>query len=73
MPGLTVPVMETNGAQYYRNWRTMERHHPRAGAPWTREQGGFFELDESFYAESGGIFAESGHYAAQVVAPDVKE
>ncbi|MHC4887624.1 MAG: hypothetical protein ACYTGH_21305 [Planctomycetota bacterium] len=62
LPGLRLPVFETNGAQNYRNWSTLEGYHPMAGASWTEEKGGCFTLDDSFYRQSGGILERSPHY-----------
>ncbi|NOY81523.1 MAG: L-alanine-DL-glutamate epimerase [Kiritimatiellaeota bacterium] len=63
LPGMTVGVLETNGHQNYARWPEMCSHHPCAGAAWTCTRQGLFELDEDFYARSGGIFEESPHYA----------
>jgi hypothetical protein len=62
LPGMALPVFETNGAQHYARWEEMKAYHPRAGAPWTVEKNGVFELGEDFYAEGGGIFDIPGHY-----------
>ncbi|HEU5077893.1 MAG TPA: enolase C-terminal domain-like protein [Opitutaceae bacterium] len=66
LPGLSVGVLETNGAQNYRDWPRLESYHPRAGASWTKSRGGLFALDDEFFARSGGVFEESAHYAALV-------
>lgn len=66
LPGLSIGLLETNGRQNYRNWDAMQAYHPLAGAPWTRMEGGIFRLNDEFYAQSGGVFENSGHYASLV-------
>lgn len=66
LPGLKVGVVESNGAQNYRNWEQMRRWHPLGDAKWTEPTAGMFELDNSFYESAGGIFLKSSHYAALV-------
>ncbi len=61
-PDLGLGLIETNGHQNYRNWATMLRHHPCAGASWTKTVNGVFHLDKDFYDRSGGIFLPSEHY-----------
>src|SRR5205823_2145486 len=56
LPGMGIGAMEANGFQNYRNWAQMESYHPCAGASWTQPKNGIYELDEDFYARSGGIF-----------------
>ncbi len=63
LPGLGMGLLETNGDLNYRNWQTMIDYHPRGRAPWTVVQDGAFNLKADFYAESGGIFQPSEHYA----------
>jgi hypothetical protein len=57
-------LMETNGDMNYRNWKNMVSYNPAGGASWTKVKNGGFELDEEFYARSGGIFEPSAHYEA---------
>lgn len=66
LPGLNVPLFETNGAQYYRNWRTMQSHLPDPAAAWTEPRDGFFSLPHAFYQNAGGILTPSPHYAGLV-------
>ncbi|HWA86819.1 MAG TPA: enolase C-terminal domain-like protein [Opitutus sp.] len=66
LPGLSIGVLETNGAQNYRDWPRLESYHSRAGAGWTQARHGVFSLDEEFFACSGGIFEPSAHYAGLV-------
>ncbi|MBD2753976.1 mandelate racemase/muconate lactonizing enzyme family protein [Spirosoma validum] len=63
-PGLDMQLLEANGDLNYRNWQTMVGYHPRGTASWTRAKQGVFELDDTFYAESGGILQPSAHYKA---------
>ena len=63
-PGLGLGLLETNGHQNYRNWEAMRRYHPAPDASWARTNRGVFELNPDYYAQSGGVFAESPHYAA---------
>lgn len=62
IPGLKIGMIESNGAQNYRNWPMMEEAHPCGKASWTRVNKGAYELDDAFYAKSGGAFALSEHY-----------
>lgn len=61
-PNIGIGLQETNGHQYYKNWETMMSYHPRKNASWVRSRDGVYVTDESFYAESGGIFYPSEHY-----------
>jgi len=63
LPGLKIGVIESNGAQNYRNWEQMRKWHPLGNAQWTKPTAGMFVLDESFYKTAGGIFHQSKHYA----------
>ena len=62
VPGLKVGLIESNGSQNYKNWELMKQYHPRGDAGWVEAKGGIYELDESFYAESGGVFERYVHY-----------
>jgi L-alanine-DL-glutamate epimerase-like enolase superfamily enzyme len=61
-PGLGLGLLETNGHQNYRNWPTMMQYHPCHNAEWSKTNKGVFELDQDFYAKSGGLLLESTHY-----------
>lgn len=61
-PGLGTGLLETNGHQNYKNWETMESYHPFTNAEWRKTKDGVFELDDDFYAKSGGVLTESSHY-----------
>lgn len=68
LPGISVGLLETNGAQNYRDWPRLESCHPRAGAGWTSPRDGGFTLDDEFFATSGGVLSPSPHYATLVPA-----
>lgn len=61
-PGLGLGLLETNGHQNYKNWETMRTYHPEKDASWSQTKAGVFELNEDYYAKSGGIFMPSQHY-----------
>ncbi|MCF7973114.1 MAG: L-alanine-DL-glutamate epimerase [Phycisphaerae bacterium] len=61
-PDLGLGLLETNGHQNYKNWETMVRYHPYAGASWTKMIEGVFSLEKDYYKKSGGILAPSRHY-----------
>ena len=56
LPGLSIGVIETNGHQNYINWDKMKSYHPCDNAYWSNIHEGVFNLDESFYSESAGVF-----------------
>lgn len=62
LPGLTSGLLESNGNQNYKNWTTMEGYHPYPNASWSKVNKGVFNLDHSFYANSGGVLSDSPHY-----------
>lgn len=68
LPGVHVGVVETNGHQNYLHWKKLQSYHPAVGSPWMDVHDGCFELEEDFYAQSGGIFADSQHYLDCVFA-----
>ncbi len=61
-PGLGTGLLETNGHQNYKNWKQMAEYHPFTHASWRKTTEGVFHLDADFYAQSGGILADSEHY-----------
>jgi L-alanine-DL-glutamate epimerase-like enolase superfamily enzyme len=61
-PGIGLGLLETNGHQNYKNWGNMLEYHPCPDASWAHTQKGVFELNEDYYAKSGGIFMNSAHY-----------
>jgi L-alanine-DL-glutamate epimerase-like enolase superfamily enzyme len=56
LPGMKIGVLESNGHQNYKNWELMKKKHPMYGASWIEPENGIFNLEQSFYNESGGIF-----------------
>ena len=62
LPGMKVGLIESNGSQNYSHWDVMKGYHPCNGASWIDPVDGVFTLDETFYKQSGGIFADSSHY-----------
>ncbi len=62
IPGLNMGLVETNGRQNYAYWDEMMSYHPMPNASWVKANKGVFDLDESFYRTSGGIFKPSPHY-----------
>lgn len=61
LPGFSTGVVETNGAQNYRNWDRMKAYHPMASEPWVAGDEPVFPLPDEFYRTSGGIFRPSGY------------
>ena len=65
LPGLKVGVVESNGAQNYKNWNKMCALHPlwgKSGSILPREA--LYRLDEDFYCHQGGILMDAPGYAA---------
>jgi hypothetical protein len=61
-PGMDIGLQETNGHQYYKRWETLMTYHPKSNASWIKSQNGVYKIDETFYAQSGGIFETPSHY-----------
>ena len=62
-PGLgSLGLLESNGHQNYKNWKTMESYHPRKDASWIKADKGLYRLDNEFYRTGGGIFDPAPHY-----------
>ncbi len=67
-PGIgNLGLVESNGHQNYRNWKTMLGYHPRKDAPWVHVKKGVYELDKEFYKTGGGIFDPMPHYEEMFV------
>ena len=64
LPGLKLPVMESNGWQNYKYWDDMRGALPDKNAPWTTMTGGGVPLGRRFYEESAGIFEDLPVYEA---------
>jgi L-alanine-DL-glutamate epimerase-like enolase superfamily enzyme len=60
-PGLACGILESNGAQNFRNWETLISEHPCSGAPWLEPKRGMYRLDEDFYDRAGGVFHPTGY------------
>ena len=61
-PGIGLGLVETNGHQNYRNWEKLRSYHPAPNASWAKPHRGVFELNDDYYAQSGGVFQPSAHY-----------
>jgi len=62
-PGMgSLGLVESNGHQNYKNWKTMLSYHPEKNGSWVKAKNGVYELDQEFYKTSGGIFEPSQHY-----------
>lgn len=57
-------LVESNGHQNYAQWDKMLTYNPTADKSWAKVNKGTFVLDDDYFAESGGIFEQSPHYAA---------
>ena len=64
-PGIkgSLGLVESNGHQNYKQWKKMLTYNPTADYPWAKVKNGVYNLDEDYYARSGGIFEQSPHYA----------
>lgn len=62
-PGLSnMGLIESNGAQNYRNWGAMLDYLPNREASWVSPRKGIYELGRSYYRNSGGIFEPVDHF-----------
>lgn len=68
-PGIGLGLLETNGHQNYLNWESMRQYAPSSGESWAQVRNGVFELDQDYFAQSGGIFRPSPHYEAMFADP----
>lgn len=66
LPGISIGLLETNGAQNYRDWPRLQSYHPFADASWTKPEKGVFSLNDEFYRMNGGIFEASKCYAKTI-------
>ena len=62
-PGVRGGLLESNGPESYATWPQLLDAYPLPDAPWLRPQSGVFELDDEYYAQSGGIFLEPRTYS----------
>ena len=68
-PGISIGLQETNGHQYYKNWKNLMSYHPKATASWTQTKKGVYITDKSFFEQSGGILEDSQHYSDLFKSP----
>ena len=68
LPGLKLPVMESNGWQNYTHWERMRDALPDKSAAWTHMSGGSVLLADGFYERSANIFEPLPHYEAVAAA-----
>ncbi len=61
-PGLSMGILESNGAQMYKNWDLLVQDHPCAETDWISPRDGIYHLDADYYDTAGGIFSDPGHY-----------
>ena len=57
-PGLSMGILESNGAQMYANWDQLVQAYPVAGADWIEPRGGVYHLDDEYYKKAGGILLD---------------
>lgn len=62
LPGLKMPVVESNGWQNYINWKRMQTYSPANEKPWSIMEKGGYQLGSTFYEASGSMFEEYPHY-----------
>lgn len=62
LPSLRTGLLESNGAQNYRNWAKLVAAHPYPEASWIHPKKGGFELDDEFYRSSGGALEQPDVY-----------
>ena len=54
LPNFEIGLMETNGHQYYKNWKKMMSYHPKAGAVWTETRDAYIRQINLFMTKAGG-------------------
>lgn len=67
-PGLSMGILESNGAQMYKNWDRLVQDYPCGETDWISPRGGIYHLDADYYDKAGGIFLDPGHYQKLVGA-----
>ena len=67
LPGLKLPVVESNGWQNYLNWDAMCEYSPSYQKSWTNRVNGGYELSPEFYEQSAGILEDYPHYSQMAV------
>jgi len=63
LSGLKIGVVESNGAQNYKNWEKMKGYVTRES---TESDASIYTLDSKFYENAGGLFEISEYYSALV-------
>jgi len=61
-PELSIGLIETNGHQYYKEWKKLLSYHPKSSGSWVETKKGVYVTDSTFYEQSGGILENSQHY-----------
>jgi len=49
LPGFKIGILESNGAQHYRDWEKMLAQHPSHHRRWMHAEQGIFYLDDAFF------------------------
>ncbi len=67
LPEMKIQMVESNGFQYYKNWKKLLSYHPFYGKKWVEPEKGLFHLNDDFYKKNGGIFTTPRHYQNLVI------
>jgi L-alanine-DL-glutamate epimerase-like enolase superfamily enzyme len=59
---LRIGLLESNGAQNYAQWPRLINAHACSDGAWVTPRQGGFDLDQRFYATSGGVLESSPYY-----------
>ena len=62
LPGLKLPVVESNGWQNYREWELLKTYNPTNNKPYTVFEHGGYDLNDEFYDTSAGMYERYDHY-----------
>ncbi len=62
IPEMRIGILESNGAQNYARWETLEKASPAYGKSYAKATDGVYTLNEAFYKESGSIFQTAPYY-----------
>jgi L-alanine-DL-glutamate epimerase-like enolase superfamily enzyme len=63
--GMKIAIVESNGAQNYKNWEAMKSYVPRKS---TETDATVYTLDQAFYENAGGLFEIPEHYLELIKA-----
>jgi L-alanine-DL-glutamate epimerase-like enolase superfamily enzyme len=58
LPGMKIGLLESNGPHFYKHWQELIAAQPFPDAVWVETHNGIFELNNDYYAKSGGIFTK---------------